>query len=49
MSTNRDIPYIDHTESIDIDSHIVDAGLHLNRSGSTVMARNFANYLSNIQ
>ena len=49
MCTNRDIPYIDHTESIDIDSHIVDAGLHLNRSGSTVMARNFANYLSNMQ
>jgi len=49
MCTTRDLPYIDHTDSIDIENHIVDAGLHLNRYGSSVMAKNIYNFLLNMQ
>ena len=45
MCVNRDFQYIDHTDSIDVAKHLNDEGLHLNRFGSAVLAKNFANFL----
>ena len=47
MCNSRDIRYIDHTDSIDIEKHLGTSGLHLNKNGSAVLAKNFVNFLTN--
>ena len=43
MSGKRDIIFVDHTDTIDIERYLNESKFHLNKSGPTEFA-NFANF-----
>ena len=48
MCNERSIPYIDHTESISPDRHLNESNLHLNRYGTINFAKNFSEFLTEL-
>ena len=45
MYKERNIPYIDHTDTISPERHLTERNLHLNRYGILAFAKNFSKYL----
>ena len=45
MCGERDVTFIDHTDIIDIESHLNESKLHLNKSGTIEFAINFCEFL----
>ena len=48
MCDGRNYRYIDHNDSIDVANHIGVGNLHLNRTGTVVLAKDFGNFLMNM-
>ena len=48
MYLNRNYLYIDHTDSINVADHVNDGNLHLNKYGKAVLAKDFTNFLGNM-
>ena len=48
MCDGRNYRYIDHNDSIDVANHIGVSNLHLNRTGTVVLAKDFGNFLMNM-
>ena len=46
MCKQRDLPYISHHETIDLNKHLNESNLHLNSYGIRVFAENVSNFLS---
>ena len=45
MCNDRNFPYIDHSSIIDVENHLGEGNLHLNRYGTIALANNFSNFL----
>ena len=45
MCKERNIPYIDHTDTISPERYLIESNLHLNRCGILAFAKNFSKYL----
>ena len=45
MCGERDITFIDHTETINIERHLNESKVHLNKSGTTEFAKNVCKFL----
>ena len=48
MCLNRNYLYIDHSDSINVADHVNDGNLHLNKYGKAVLAKDFTNFLGNM-